>query len=177
MSTLTATAATFTRPANTTAYASGQLLANSIVAASVVPLSFNFDRPSAAIGAGFQIRRATIIKSGITVANAAFRLHLFTAAPTFITTGDAGVLATVGVGAASYLGSLDVTAMIAFSDGAFGAGVPLFGTELVVAPNYGGQSASGQVTLFGILEARGAYVPASGETFTVRIEAFPVAVS
>lgn len=147
----------FTRPADVNAYTSGDLVANSIAAGSVVPLSFTVAR--AAAGSGM-IRRVRIRKTGTSITSANFRLHLYTASPT-PTSGDNGVWLTNQ--AANYLGALDVTLDRVFSDGAAGNGVPASGSEINFA------LASGQV-VYGLLEARGAYTPTSGETFTISLE-------
>ena len=147
--------ASFTRPADTTAYASGDLVANSVTAGSVVPMQFTASR---ATGKGGMIRRIRLRKSGTGVTNASFRLHLYSAAPSTIANGDNGAWSTSGV--ADYIGALDVTMDRAFTDGAAGNGLPITGGEI----NYVAD------TLFGLLEARGAYTPASGETFTVTLE-------
>lgn len=148
--------ATFTRPADTTAYASGDLVANSTTAGSVAALTFtNVGRIA---GAGGMIRRARIKKSGASVTTASFRLHLYSSAPTTIANGDNGAWQTDG--AANYLGSLDITCDKAFSDGAVGNGIPTVGAEI----NFTSQ------TIYGLLEARGAYAPANGEAFDVSLE-------
>lgn len=148
--------ATFARPADTTAYASGDLVANSTTAGSVSALTFtNIGRIA---GAGGMIRRARVKKSGGNITNASFRLHLYSATPATITNGDNGVWLTDG--AANYLGSIDVTCDKAFSDGAAGNGVPAVGSEI----NFTSQ------TIYGLIEARGAYTPANAETFDVSLE-------
>lgn len=148
--------ATFTRPADATAYASGDLVANSTTAGSVVALTFtNVGRIA---GAGGMIRRARIKKSGSSVTNASFRLHLYSSAPTTIANGDNGAWLTDGV--ANYIGSLDVTCDKVFSDGAVGNGIPTVGSEI----NFTSQ------TIYGLIEARGAYAPTTGETFDVSLE-------
>lgn len=153
-------ASAMTRPNDTTAYASGDLVANSTTAGSVAALQFSVARLAAGAGA---IRRARIRKSGTSVTSAAFRLHLFLAAPATITNGDNGAFSVSG--SADYLGALDVTVDRAFTDGAVGLGVPLSGSEI----NF--QLASGQV-IYGLLEARAAYTPAAQEQFTVSLEVY-----
>lgn len=69
----------FTRPANTTPYSSGNLVANSTTAGSVVPLSWVLGQSN--INYPFTIKRVIIQKSGTSVTNFNFNLHLFTAAP------------------------------------------------------------------------------------------------
>jgi hypothetical protein len=152
--------ANFTRPANTTAYAAGQLVANSVTAGSVVPLSWT----AARIAAGnFFIRRARLKKSTTTLTAASFRLHLYAADPSTaagISNGDGGAWLTKH---ASYLGSIYIAVSKAFSDAAAGQGSPEIGAEINVA------LASGQ-TIYGLLEARDAYAPGNAEVFTVELE-------
>lgn len=156
--TVVAVAATMTRPADTTAYTSGDLVANSTTAGSVVPLQFTVAR--VALGSGM-IRRVRLRKSGTGITNASFRLHLYAAAPGTVTNGDNGAWSTSGV--ADYLGSLDVTCDKAFTDGASGNGTPTNGSEINFALS------SGQI-VYGLLEARGAWTPTSGEVITAALE-------
>lgn len=153
--------ANFTRPANTTAYASGQLVANSTTAASVVALSFPASgRSSTGYPASGMVRRARLKKSGTSTTNASFRLHLYGADPalsTGITNGDGGAWLTKH---ATYLGSIDITVDRAFSDSASGNGAPAVGGEI----NFDTQA------IWGLLEARGVYTPVSAEVFTVSLE-------
>lgn len=149
--------ATFTRPADTTAYASGDLVANSTTAGSVTPMQFSVARVAAGSG---MIRRVRLRKSGTTITNASFRLHLYKASPT-ATNGDNGAWLTDQ--AAEYLGALDVTCDRAFSDGAGGSGVPVTGSEINFVLT------SGQV-IYGLCEAKAAYVPDSAEVFVWALE-------
>ena len=113
-----------------------------------------------AAGSG-SIRRAQVKKSGTSVTLASFRLHLYTSSPT-IANGDNAAWSTTHSG---YLGSIDVVVDKAFSDGAGGNGMPNVGSDI----NF--KLASGQ-TIYGLLEARAAYTPASGETFTIILEVY-----
>jgi hypothetical protein len=149
-------AVSFTRPADTTAYASGDLVANSTTAGSVVPL--NFPNVSNGPGRTVQVRRVRVNKTGTGVSNASFRLHLFNILPT-VGGGDNAAI-SISTGAAKYLGQVDVTVGQAFGDGAAGQAT----TEINCHP-VGGSS-----NLYGLLEARGAYTPANAEVFTVAIE-------
>lgn len=156
----TAPSASFTRPANNTAYSSGQLVANSVSAGSVTPMSFTVARAN---GVSVRIKRVRVAKSSNVLTGASYRLHLYTAAPT-IANGDGGAWQTTGA-ASSYLGSFDVVMLKAFTDGAQDVGVPTIGAEMLVVPG------SGQTTIFGLLEARGSYANAAGaETYTVALE-------
>jgi hypothetical protein len=147
----------FTRPADTTAYTSGDLVANSTTAGSVVPLSWNVGKNTIAI------RRIRVKKSTTSTTNASFRLHLYTASPT-CANGDNGAWSTTFSG---YVGSLDVTVDKAFSDASGGYGAPNTGVEVSIPDTYG---TTGFTTLYGLLEARAAYSPGSAEVFTVDLE-------
>jgi hypothetical protein len=150
--------ASFARPANTTAYASGSLVANSTTAGSVVPLTFTLGN---SFGPGsFRMTRARISKSGTSAANANFRLHFYQSSPV-PTNGDGGAWLTTK--AADWLGNIDVTSMLAFTDGCSGTGSAVAGSEMFL------KLASG-ATVYGLLEAKAAYTPASGEVFTVTLE-------
>lgn len=153
----TVASATMTRPADTTAYASGDLVANSTTAGSVVPLSWAVQR-SRRIGA--KVVKARIKKSGTGVTNSTFRVHLYRASPT-VANGDNGAWSSDK--AADYLGYLEVVVDKAFTDGAAGSGAPAVGTGLIVAE-------VSTTMLYGLLECRGAYTPASAETFVVTLE-------
>jgi hypothetical protein len=150
---------TFTRPADVTAYASGDLVANNPTAASVTALAF-VGAARIAGGSGM-IRRARLRKSGTGVNSAQFRLHLFNAALGTPTNGDNGAFAVPGV--ANYIGAIDVNTDQAFNDGAWGAGLSRLGSEI----NF--KLLSG-TTIYGLIEARAAYTPANAETFTVALE-------
>lgn len=147
--------ASFVRPANTTAYVSGDLVANNVTAGNVTPMSFASGRDEGDLGG--MIRRVRLRKTGTALTGASFRLHLYSAAPA-PSNGDNGVWLTDG--AANYVGSLDVTCDKAFTDGAAGNGVPTSGAEINFL----------SAVLYGLLEARGAYTPASGESFTLTLE-------
>lgn len=148
----------FTRPADTTAYASGDLVANSTTAGSVSPLSWKI--VGNANPAAFRLTRVRMTKSGTTPTNANFRVHLYNATPT-PANGDNGVWSTSG--AAAYLGSIDVGSMKAFTDGCSDVGAASSGSELLCRFPTG-------TTIFGLVEARAAYTPISAEVFTVVLE-------
>jgi hypothetical protein len=158
--------AQFTRPADTTAYAAGDLVANNTTAGSVVPLTFtNAVRSS---GDCVRIERVRIEKSSTSLTNASFRLHLFEASPT-PTVGDNGVYNNAGVLATNnvlnMVGTFPVSMTWSGSDGAIGVGVPTTGSGATACPTSG-------TSLFGFLEVTAAYTPTSGETFYVVIEGY-----
>lgn len=149
--------ASFVRPADTTAYAIGDLVANSVTAGSVVPMKFNVNT----YGTGqFRLTRVRIFKSGAVVTNATFRLHLYENLPVF-TNGDNGAWLTDN--AAHWLGNIDMASMLAFSDGAAGTGSAAAGSELLIRMFQG-------TAIYGVLAALGAYTPASAEVFSVVLE-------
>jgi hypothetical protein len=154
----TLASATFTRPATAPTYASGQLVANSATAGSVVPMQFTVARANDGTG---MVRRCTLLKSSTGLTGASFRIHLYRASPT-PSNGDTGVWLTNN--AANYLGSCDVTMDKAFTDGAVGTGTPSVGSEI----NF--KAATGTQLIYGLLEARGAYVGVSAETITPILE-------
>lgn len=147
----------FARPADVIAYAVGDLVANSTVAVSVVPLVFQVGRETKR---GAVITKARLRKSGAVITNAAFYLHLYRRSPT-VTNGDNGVY--LSNEADDYIGAFSIPSMMAFSDGAAGNGGPLEGSSVIHLPIVA-------ENIFGLLEARGAYTPASGETFTAFLE-------
>lgn len=151
---VTIATANFTRPANTTAYASGDIVANSTTAGSVVPMTLAIDNLS---NRGCMIRRCRVRKSGTSITTASFRIHFYKASPT-VTNGDNA--AWLSTEADDYIGSMDVTVDRAFSDGSVGNGGASYGAEIIHKSD----------TLYALLEARSAYTPASGEVFTIEVE-------
>lgn len=147
--------ANFTRPADTTAYASGDLIANSTTAGSVVAMSFAGVCFGSAAPA--QIRRVRVLTSSTSVTNAAFRLHLYKVLAITAANGDNAAWSTDN--AANYIGFVDITVDKAFTDGAVGLSAQ---TEINCVPV--------TTLLYGLLEARGSYTPTSAEVFTVTLE-------
>jgi hypothetical protein len=148
----------FTRPNNTTAYATGQLVANSTTPGLVVPMAFTVGGNS--MPGQFRLSRLRLFKSGTSSTNAQFRLHLYGASPS-VANGDGGVWSTSG--AVFYLGSIDVTSMKAFTDGCADVGDDAAGSEHWIR-------LAGGATYYGLLEARAAYTPIANEQFTVTPE-------
>lgn len=148
--------ATFTRPADTTAYASGDLVANSTTAGSVAPMTLTVARKAAG---SVQVIRAKVRKTTAGLTGAVFRVHLFNSSTITATNGDNGAFLTSA--SANYLGYVDVTMDEAFSDGAVGyAGYTQPPTIKL---------ASG-TDIYALLEARGAYTPGNAEQFTLTLE-------
>lgn len=149
--------ASFTRPSDTTAYASGDLVANSTTAASVTPLSLIIAPHN---GEAVEITSVRLLKSATSITNASFRIHFYGASPvsTAPTNGDNGAWVTI---VADYFGYCDLTMSQTFLDDAIGIGVPAFGSAITAVP------ANQSSTIYALIEARAAYTPASAEVFTL----------
>jgi hypothetical protein len=146
--------ANFTRPANTTAYASGQLVANSVTAGSVTPLSWTAARVATG---NFRISRVRMTLSSKSVTNTNFRVHFFNLT-TGVSNGDgATFLPSL---AADEVCEMDVTIALAGADVSTGYGAANQGSACDVALGSGS-------SLFGLIEARAAYTPGSAEVITV----------
>lgn len=156
--------AAFARPADTTAYAAGDRVADKTAAATLLEI------PGVVRAAGDAARiervRLSSGRAAPTLSNASFRVHLFDRAVTVTAADNAafsasGVLAVADI--AGYLGSVDVTFDRAGTVGARGAGVPAIGAGITAAPPVG-------TSIFAVVEALAAYTPASAEAFTVAVE-------
>jgi len=154
--------ASFARPADTTVYAAGDLVANNTTAGSVVPLSFTM-QSNIVIGP-FSLWRCRLRKSTTSVANASFRVHLYEASPV-AANGDNGAYTTDK--SANYLGFINVDMTTApgakFNDGAVGIGAAAAGSDFNV------RLASG-TTVYALIEALAAYTPGSAESFALTLE-------
>lgn len=151
------TSNTITRPADTTAYAVGDLVANSTTAGSVTP--FSFANAVRADGCVCEVTGVRLYKSSTSITNANFRVHFYRASVT-PSNGDNGAWLTSN---AEYLGAFDVTTDLVFSNGAEGYGIPRVGVlrKFMIVTG---------TTLYALLEARGAYTPANAETFRLVAE-------
>lgn len=148
---------TFTRPNDTSAYTSGDLIANSTTAGSVSPFSFTIP-----YGRGMKLWRVGVNRSSTTVSNASFRVHLYKDSPT-VANGDNGAISSTR---SNYLGFVDVVGTgTAFSDTSSAFGIYV-NNALAVPMVF---AADGDRVVYGLLEARGAYAPAAQETFTVTL--------
>ncbi len=160
------TQATLTRPSDTNVYASGDLVANSTTAASVVPVSIPdcvlTHGNEGGVSGAVRLEACRIRKTGTGVTNASFRVHLFATSPTSAAGDNAAFSSNNG---ANYLGAFDVSVDRAFTDGAAGRGLSVSGTPMTVTLSSG-------TTIFALVEARGAYTPISGEVFTIILEGY-----
>lgn len=146
---MAATTKNFNRPANTTAYAADDAVANNATAGSVTRLEYD---PAQSRGV---IRRVRIRKSDQTVATPTLRLYLFDA--TF--TVGAGDNAAFTAPLQDCIGYVDVPVTTAGSDDAVGwanCDIPYQGAKV-----------------YGLLQTLSAFAPASAETFTVDLWELP----
>lgn len=158
------TAATLTRPADTTQYAAGDLVANSTTASEVTNRVFTFPR----FRGPLRIRKWLLEKTDNDVTSAAFLLHLFSSAPTYTSAGDNGAFATVGQSlTGTYIGTLTIAGMYGSSTFAHGQGVPVVGDYVTWEPAWG---TAAELSLYGVMVANGTYTPTSGGTFKNTLE-------
>lgn len=156
------TAPTMTRPADTTQYSTGDLVANSTTAGSVVPLEFD-------VGGGSGMVRKIRIRTNRTsdgTTNAVFRVFLFRTAPT-VAGGDNAAFNPGN--AANFIDAMDVVLNEQFSDGAANSSNGAAGEINYSLP-------SGSTKLFGLVRAGAGYTPASAEQISVAIEVLKDAV-
>lgn len=156
--------ASFTRPADTTAYAIGDLVANSTTAGSVVPLALTTAARANPPGS-FILRRLRLMKTTNTLTNASFRVYLFATSPT-VAVGDNAAFNSSGVlstnNSSNYLGSSDITIDTGFSDGAKGfSGITFSDIQVKLASG---------ITFYALIEARAAYAPGTAEQFFLTAE-------
>lgn len=151
--------ASYTRPADTTAYAAGDVVANSTSAATIL----SFTGFARAPGLGGVVQNAVLIDSVAAATKPWLELYLFDTAPTM--QNDNAAWAPSDAELEKCLGVIvfDGTATNAFKTTSNGGLVASGAVSLSM------QCASGSSTLYGILVARNAYVPASGEKFVVRL--------
>lgn len=154
---ITVASDSFTRPSDTTQYGAGDLVANSTTAGSVVPLSLVVTH---AAGAGVKITGCRLLKSATSVTSASFRVHLYRDSPTPNNGDNVSWFTTVS----GYLGFMDLTMNLSFTDDAIGFGAPAIRDAIRCMP------ATGSRTIYALLEARATYTPASAEVFTLYLE-------
>lgn len=146
--------ASFTRPSNTTQYASDDLVANSTSSGQVVPLYLRVGE------GGINIVAIKLEKSGTTATSSDFDVHLFGTAPT-VTNGDNAAFASTY---ADKIAEIDMATMVAASDRCWTsvqAGATGFETGLWHYTELG--------VIYALIEADGTYTPESGEVFTLTL--------
>lgn len=160
-------AATFSRPANTTAYAArvgntaGSLVANSTTAGSVTPMQLVIARK---VGGTGTITAVKLAKSSPIITNASFRVHFYGTAPT-ASNGDGSSWLTTP---SSYLGYADIAMDKVFTTEASGSALPKTSASDPRAIVF--SAAAGSQTIYALVEALGNYTPVSGETFVLTVD-------
>jgi hypothetical protein len=154
-------AVTVTRPSNTTAYTAGDVIG---VADGTTPANAGsaiITLSNVGPSGGFvllQSVRLMIGNSSVPAGMGAFRLHLYMESPSAILDNAAFDLVSGDVG--KYAGYIDLPTP---QD---------FGSILVTQADYAGtlvKLAAGSTSLFAELETRGAYTPASGTLYDLRV--------
>ena len=145
---------TLTRPANTTAYSSSQIIASSTTAGSVVVPRFTLPG-----GKGF-VPRLRLTTSATTGWGTTLTITLWRAAPTY-TNGDGGTYA-VATGAASRIGQFSCT-LTQYGDGASGE-------CSVTVGNFATTSLPSGTSVYWDLQTTASATPISGQTFTLSAE-------
>lgn len=153
----------FLRPANVTAYAAGQAVCTS-TSADCTPLSFSVGR--VANGGGL-IHGIQLYKSAVSVTNASFTVHLYSGAPTVTGIHDASAYspAIVDLNAGTYRGSASCASAVVNGDNAF------YSCTLSNPSGQNLMQTDGTGLLYAMIQANGAYTPASGERFGVAVAA------
>ncbi len=147
-------------------------MANSATATAVVPGTATLARVNGGSGTIYNVR---LSKTGTSLVNASFRVHLFKGLATadgnghFVTStvGNGGTFAGAVNGiAALEIGYIDCTMDVAFSDGAKGfCTVPPTRNPIVFDTD------STRQTIYWLMEARAAYSWTNSEVFTAAFEA------
>lgn len=147
----------FTRPADTTAYSIGDLIANSTTNTLVVPMTFQLG-----YGQNFKVYQAKVKYNSATNTNGKFLIHLYGSLPT-VTNGDNGAWLSTE---SSYLSNIAVDSTLqTFSDNSKGVGI-FVNTALEVPMLI---QADTNYKFYGLLAATAAYTPTSAEVFTVSL--------
>lgn len=149
--------ATYIRPANTTQYAGGDCVCNSASAPAL--LEFNVGELPQSKG---YITNAKIAKSSATIANALFRLYLFNKAITPV--NDNAPFPLLFSKAEELIGFIDfeMTTEGAGSDCAL---------DVITNINLRFANDPAEKIIYGVLVAKGAYIPASEEEFLIQLTA------
>lgn len=153
--------ASYTRPADTTAYAAGDVLANSTSAATIL----TFPNVARANGLGFLIDGVTVAYSGAPATKPDLQLWLFDS--TVAMQNDNAAWNPSDAEMETCLG------YISLGGGSATIAAPLASNgnmvQFVAAAVKSNACASGSTSIFGIVVVRNAYTPTSGEKFTFRL--------
>jgi len=147
--------ASFTRPANTTAYAAGDVVNGDGV---LVPVTVA--GAARRDGGSGVIEYVALETNNVTVTNGTFRVHFFNAS--HATAADNAAFASLHANRAAYVGFADLTILVADSASATGA-------QTQVDVNIPFVCASDDDDLYAVVVATGAYTPASGQVFQLTV--------
>ncbi|NDD14954.1 MAG: hypothetical protein EB072_20555 [Betaproteobacteria bacterium] len=163
MAMLLVRAARITRPNDVTAYAVGDLLANSVTAGSVTPFTFAHDNVVQPV----QVMRFIMRSSNDTVTNKNFQLYLFSRSPT-VTNGDNGAFAVTGPNGTDNLGGVFGSSAAVNT----GAGSINYFYPMDAAGTFQNGWIPQVFTLpfYGLLKVNAAYTPTALETFDLTAE-------
>lgn len=148
------------RPADTLAYAVGDIVAQSTTAASCSAVPIAASRDNDTTGA---LVRCRLKVNDLAWFNANLYVHVFKDAPIF-SSGDNAAFAAA-LSESNYLGAFSVTLDQKFSGSVVkGIAAPLAGVTLIFDPS------AGTKNIFFVLETKTAVTPGSAKTFTVAFE-------
>ena len=145
----------FTRPANTTAYDALDAVANSASAPTILTFS---DVARAAGGSGYVVAMRLMTDQAANVAQ--FRLHLFHTAPTAI--NDNAAYTLLWANRANRVGYIDANCQTEGSGSTAANGL----NAVVRLPFV---CAAGSSALYGLLETRTVFTPASAQNFYIEL--------
>lgn len=151
-----AVSVSFTRPADTTAYAAKDAVSNSTSAPTVLTFS-NLARVNA--GSGYITKARVMTDQAANVAR--FRLHLYHTAPTAI--NDNAQHTILWANRANRIGFIDFDAMQTEGTGSDAANALNSTIRLAFV------CAAASRTIYGLLETRDAFTPANGQNFLIEI--------
>ena len=151
-------AASFTRPADTTAYTAKDAVSNSTSAPTVLTFT-NLARVNA--GSGYIVKARLITNQSTCIAR--FRLHLFHTAPTAI--NDNAAYTLLYTNAAIRLGYIDFPACQTEGSGSDAANAQNDTVRLAFV------CAAASRTIYGVLETIDAFTPASAQQFYIELTA------
>lgn len=147
--------AEITRPANTTAYAAGDVVAAN---AAVAPIQLTgIGRQASATG---EITHVSLETNNATVTNGDFAIHFFR--ESFVLEADNAAWASLHANRANYLGFITLPTLLAK-----GGAAATKDDDLRIPF----QCSTSGANLFVVIEAMGAYTPASGQVFSISVGA------
>lgn len=151
--------ASFTRPANTTAYAANDAVSDDVT----TPTALEFTNVAVIPKAGGIIRSAVLHKSDPDTTNAAFTLLLFDTSPAVAGFDDNSAIAITD---AEFQNNF--VGRITFAQASAESRVTgdLWNEQGI---DMGYQCATGGSSLFGVMVADAAYTPGSAEVFTIKL--------